>query len=213
MVNTQIKICGLKDIETLRFCESLNVNAIGLVFHPASARNIDIGTARQLIAAAAPYTRIVGLVMDRPSEDVHEILAQLPLDALQFHGTESAAYCEQFSFPYYKAVSASSMGELDRIVQTFASAKGLLIDSNAPGAMGGSGHTLDWQKFSESPHAQSMILAGGLTPGNVAAAIEQVRPAAVDVSSGVEQSKGIKSMDKIAAFVQSVREADAAHHG
>jgi phosphoribosylanthranilate isomerase len=141
----------------------------------------------------------VGLFLDQEKEEIEQILRQVPLNLLQFHGNESSAYCRQFDRPYIKAVSMDSGRSIEHYEKEFPDAAGLLLDSHSPGGLGGTGHVFDWEQVEHG--RLPLILAGGLTPENVAAAVRQVRPWAVDVSSGVETAPGIKNEDAARKFI------------
>lgn len=200
---TRIKICGFTRAEDVSVAVQMGVDAIGLVFYPPSPRFVDVPKALEIISQIPAFVSVVGLFVDAQREEIEAILDKVPMDLLQFHGSENAQFCQSFQRPYLKAVAMGGGVELAALVTQYTSAAGLLLDSHAPGAMGGSGQTFDWQSIPQSI-GPKIILAGGLDPGNVRTAIEQVQPYAVDVSSGVEQSKGIKDAAKMAAFIREV---------
>ncbi len=202
----RIKICGITRVEDARACAALGADAIGLVFHAASPRAVNLEQARAILAALPPFVTSVGLFVDTAAHEVRALLDVLPLDLLQFHGAETPDYCRSFGRPYLKAVAMKPDLDLLQYASQFAEAKGLLLDSHAPGVAGGSGQTFDWERVPADLNLP-IVLAGGLNPENVAAAVRKVKPVAVDVSSGVEASKGIKDAAKIAAFIQGVRNA------
>lgn len=200
----RIKICGLRDPETAQATAKLGVDAIGLVFYAPSPRAVDIETARRIVQCLPPFISTVGLFVDADPAYVFEVLATVPLDVLQFHGEESPEYCRQFNRPYLKAVRVKPALDLLEYAARYVDARGILVDAYVPQAPGGTGETFDWSLL--PPYLPlPLILSGGLHPGNVSEAIRQVQPWAVDVSSGVESSKGIKDVAKIAAFNEAVR--------
>lgn len=206
-MKTRIKICGLCDAATARETARLGADAIGLVFYAPSPRHVEIEVAREIVAALPPFVMSVGLFVDADPDYVRSVLAQVPLDVLQFHGNESPPYCEQFSRPYLKAVRVKPGLNLLECAASYPGARGLLVDAFVEGVPGGTGEGFDWSLL-PADLPLPLILSGGLYPGNVKAAVEEVRPWAVDVSSGVESAKGIKDVAKIAAFVEEVNRAE-----
>ncbi|MDP2688206.1 MAG: phosphoribosylanthranilate isomerase [Aequorivita sp.] len=204
---TRIKICGITREQDIQSVAASGADALGFVFYAPSPRHLDLAQAAQLARAVPPFLTVVGLFVNPPVDYVREVLAQLPLDVLQFHGEESAQFCAQFGKPYLKAIRVKAGVDLVECAARYAGAQGLLLDAHAEGVQGGSGETFDWKLI---PHGLPLplILSGGLHAGNVAEAIKQVRPYAVDVSSGVEAAKGIKDAAKIAAFVKEVNKID-----
>jgi phosphoribosylanthranilate isomerase len=182
-------------------------DAIGLVFYERSPRHVSIAQAKQLADALPPFVSAVGLFVNTEAAFVHAVLASVPLDMLQFHGDESAEFCAQFAKPYLKAIRVKAGVDLLQCAARFHTAKGLLLDAHVEGIAGGTGATFDWALIPKQLPLP-VILSGGLNAGNVVAAIKQVRPYAVDVSSGVEASKGIKDAAKIAAFINEVKRTD-----
>ena len=202
---TRIKICGLTRESDVIAAAELGAAAIGLVFHPASARAVDVERAAPLLRVLPAFVSSVGLFVDAPSEYVRSVLAQLPLSMLQFHGDESPEYCRSFARPYLKAVPMGAGASVLDYQQRYADAAGLLLDSHGGGKSGGSGQAFDWTRIpSPDQRRVALILAGGLNPENVAAAVQNVRPYAVDVSSGVESAKGIKDPQRMARFIATV---------
>ena len=204
---TRIKICGITRVEDALAAAQAGADAIGLVFYERSPRHVSVAQAAQLAAALPPFVTTVGLFVNAEAAFVHEALAQVSLDLLQFHGDETPEYCAQFGKPYLKAIRVKAGVDLLQCASDFRGAKGLLLDAHVEGVPGGTGATFDWTLIPEQLPLP-VILSGGLDAENVAAAIEQVRPYAVDVSSGVEADKGIKDAAKIARFIQEVKRAD-----
>lgn len=198
----RIKICGLRDPEMARLTAELGADAIGLVFYPPSPRNVDIDTAAHIVAALPAFVSSVGLFVNADLAFVKSVLAAVPLDLLQFHGDESPEYCRQFGRSYLKAVRVTPDINLLEYVRPFMDGlcKGILVDAYVEGVPGGTGEAFDWNLLPKDLPLP-LILSGGLHPENVFAAICSVRPWAVDVSSGVESSRGIKDAAKIAAFI------------
>jgi len=204
---TRIKICGITRVEDALAAASSGADAIGLVFYQRSPRHVSIAQARQLAEALPPFVSIVGLFVDADAAFVREVLESVRLDLLQFHGDEAPEYCEQFSRPYLKAIRVKAGVDLLQCASDFRSAKGLLLDAHVEGVPGGTGTAFDWTLIPGNLPLP-VILSGGLDAENVAAAIKQVRPYAVDVSSGVESGKGIKDGAKIAAFINEVKQIE-----
>jgi phosphoribosylanthranilate isomerase len=202
-MRTRVKICGITRVEDALAAAAAGADAIGLVFAEASPRLVSVEQARAIIDALPPFITVVGLFVDAPAARIREVLGQLPLDLLQFHGRETPEDCRQFGRPYIKAVHMAPGAELAAEARRYAQAAGLLLDAYDPKLAGGTGEAFDWTRV-PGDIGKPVILAGGLTPENVARAVQIARPYAVDVSSGVEQSKGIKDAAKIAAFIRNV---------
>lgn len=201
---TRVKICGITRPEDGRLAASLGADAIGLVFYAKSPRAVSLAQARQIVAALPPFVTVVGLFVDPDPVDVETVLAACPLDVLQFHGDESPAFCRSFQRPYLKAVRMRPGFDLSACAAEYRDARAMLVDAFVEGVPGGTGQRFDWALLPETLPLP-LILSGGLGPDNVEAAVRQVKPAAVDVSSGVEQSRGIKDAAAMAAFIQGAR--------
>ncbi|WP_339462851.1 phosphoribosylanthranilate isomerase [Pseudomonas sp. EA_105y_Pfl2_R69] len=200
------KICGITRIEDALSAAEAGADAIGLVFYAKSPRAVSVQQARAIIAALPPFVTTVGLFVDADRQELDEILAAVPLDLLQFHGDESPAFCEALQRPYIKALRVKPGDDLVVRVAAYGQASGVLLDTYVPGIPGGTGEAFDWSLVPQGL-SKPIILAGGLVAENVAAAIRQVRPYAVDVSGGVEARKGIKDAEKIRAFMRAVKTA------
>ncbi|WP_300651726.1 phosphoribosylanthranilate isomerase [Pseudomonas sp.] len=200
------KICGITRVEDALAAVEAGADALGLVFYAKSPRAVTVPQAQAILAALPPFVTTVGLFVDIPRGELNAILDAVPLDLLQFHGDETPAACEGFRRPYIKALRVKPGDDIAARIGLYGSAAGVLLDTFVPGVPGGTGEAFDWSLVPRGLHVP-IILAGGLTPGNVRAAIEQVQPYAVDVSGGVEASKGVKDRDKIHAFVRAVRSA------
>ena len=208
MINmTRTKICGITREQDALAAAHSGADAIGLVFYESSPRRVSIAQAGQLAAIVPPFVTVVGLFVNAAEAFVREVLENVPLDLLQFHGDETPQYCAQFNKPFLKAVRIKTGVDLLQCASDFHSAKGLLLDAHVEGVPGGTGTAFDW-KLIPGKLSLPVILSGGLDEKNVAAAIKQVRPYAVDVSSGVETGKGIKDPAKIAAFIHEVNQID-----
>ncbi|HQT81578.1 MAG: N-(5'-phosphoribosyl)anthranilate isomerase [Ferrovum sp. 37-45-19] len=200
----RIKICGITDVDQARAVAKAGADAIGLVFYEKSPRRVSRLTAQTIVDALPPFVSSVGLFVNHTTEQVWQILEQVSLDYLQFHGDESPAFCQQFKRPYIKAIRVKEDVDLVQYTVDFNTAKALLVDAYQEGVPGGTGRTFDWRLIPREL-SKLIILSGGLTPENVGQAIKAVKPWAVDVSSGVEQSPGIKDINKCQAFIQGAR--------
>ncbi len=199
----RIKICGLTREADVRTAVQAGVDALGFVF-AASPRQLDAAQARSL-CREVPADRIrVGLFMNQDADFVRAVLEAAPMDVVQFHGAEDNEFCAAFGLPFLKAVSMFEE-DPEQAAAAFPDASGILLDAHDPGGAGGTGKTFDWrQRFgSDKP----LWLAGGLKPDNVASAIQQFQPHAVDVSSGVESAPGIKDDALVKSFVRQARQA------
>ena len=207
MTRTRVKICGLTRAQDAREAARLGADAIGLVFYPPSTRAVTTAQAREVVQALPPFVTLVGLFVDASESEVRDVLAQVPVDLLQFHGDETPMFCAGFGRPWIKAVRMREGVDLWAERERYSGASALLLDAYRPGLPGGTGSSFDWDRIPPGM-AEQIVLAGGLTPANVAQAVRQLRPYAVDVSGGVEQAKGIKDAEKMAAFLQEVKDGD-----
>ena len=207
-MRTRIKICGITELKHAQQAARLGADAIGLNFHKQSPRFIDMNAALTIRQAMPPFVAVTALLMDENEEWIEQVVSQIRPDCLQFHGAESSEFCDQWGLPYIKAIPMGSVEDIQGYAAQFSQAQGFLLDSNVTGRMGGSGDTFDWSKIPSS-FDFPLVLAGGLNPANVAAAITQVRPWGVDVSSGVEKAKGIKDEELINQFFSEVKRGDA----
>jgi phosphoribosylanthranilate isomerase len=206
-VATAVKICGITRVEDGQAAAHAGAHAIGLVFHPASPRCVTPDAAARIVAGLPPFIAAVALFVDPDVEAVRSVLRAVPVDLLQFHGTEPPDFCAGFGRPYLKAVRVRPGVDLLQYARRYGAAKGLLVDAYEEGVHGGTGQSFDWALIPDRLPLP-IVLAGGLTPDNVGEAVRRVRPWAVDVSSGVERARGIKDAAKIAAFIRGVRDAD-----
>lgn len=204
-MRTRVKMCGMTRVEDAIAAARLGADAIGLVFYEPSARFVDIELARAISGAMPPFVSRVGLFVDAPSAEVQAILEAVGLDMLQFYGEQPPEAYAAFGRPYIKAVRMREEVELRSYARRYQNAAALLLDSYVPEVPGGSGTSFDWGRV-PADCGKAVILAGGLTADNVQDAISQVRPFAVDVSSGIEASKGVKDVAKMRAFMQRVKQ-------
>ena len=200
----RIKICGITRIEDALVAAQAGADAIGLVFHAASPRAVEAAQAAAIVRALPPFVTSVGLFVDASEERINEVLSSVPLDLLQFHGDEPDDFCQRFGRPYLKAVRVRPGDDVNALAARWPGAAGILLDSYKPGVPGGTGETFDWNMI-PAERDWPLVLAGGLNADNVRQAVETTAPWAVDVSGGVEASRGIKDGAKINAFIQEVK--------
>ncbi len=205
---TRTKICGITRAQDVKAAARSGADALGMVFCGRSPRHISAHHAARLLESVPPFVTLVGLFVNPGENEVREVLSQVALDLLQFHGEETPEFCAQFGRPFLKAIRVRPGVDLIQCAARYAGAQGLLLDAHVNGTHGGTGVAFDWGLI---PHDLPLpiVLSGGLHAGNVAEAIRQVRPYAVDVSSGVEADRGIKDADKIAAFINEVKLVDS----
>lgn len=205
-MRTRVKICGITRIEDAHIAVNAGVDAIGLVFYEKSPRFVSNAQAKKISQIIPAFVSCVALFKDADEPMIQSVLEQVDIDLIQFHGSETAAFCEQFDRPYIKALGMKGPEcDADYLlanVAKYQSAKALLLDSHAPGMAGGTGETFDWAAIAsiEKP----IVLAGGLTVDNVRQAIAEAQPFAVDVSSGVESAPGIKDKEVVRRFMEQI---------
>ncbi len=202
----RVKICGITRLEDALAAIEAGADALGFVFYAASPRVVSPAQAAAILAQLPPFVTSVGLFVDASEAELRDTLAQVPLDLLQFHGNESNADCARFGRPWIKALRVQPGQDLAAVMAEHPDARGILLDAWHPELPGGTGLQFDWNLV-PADSRRPLILAGGLTPDNVAEAIRQTRPYAVDVSGGVEYAKGVKDAAKIHAFMAGVRSA------
>lgn len=218
-MRTRVKICGITRVADGVAASDAGADAIGMNFWSGTPRFVEVGRAREIADALPPFVTRVGLFVDPAPAEVRAILDAIPLDVLQFHGSETPALCRSFARPYLKAIHMKDGVDLVEYAALYEDAAGLIFDSFWPGDLpGGTGRAFDWSRLSPAVMAKlpaPAILSGGLDPANVGGAIRAVRPWAVDVSSGVEERgpdgkprRGLKDAARIAAFIEGVRNAD-----
>lgn len=210
-MRTRVKICGFTRVEDAVFAARAGADAIGLVFYPPSPRHVEIGQAQEIVAALPAFVSVVALFVDAQEAAIREVLANLAVDCIQFHGDEQPETCRIYGKRYIKAVRMRDGVDIAALADEYADAAGLLLDAYHPHAKGGTGQAFDWDLLPKKCPLP-IILAGGLEADNVGAAITRATPYAVDVSSGVEQNKGIKDPTKIAAFMNAVTLGDRIIH-
>ena len=205
---TRIKICGLREPSHARLAAEAGADAIGLVFHPESPRFVAPEQAARVAAVLPPYVTAVGLFVNADPHEIRRIVHVARIDLLQFQGDETPEYCGQFGKPWMRAVRMAAGVDLLEYARRFSAARALLLDAHVPGQPGGTGQTFDWAAIPRDLPIP-IVLSGGLDAANVGRAVRQVRPWAVDVSSGVEASRGVKDPAKIVEFIGNVRREDA----
>lgn len=204
----RIKICGLSCAEDVQAAAAAGADALGFVFYPPSKRAVSIEEAAALLSTVPPFVQSVGLFVNPEAAFVRAVLEKVPLEVLQFHGQEEAAFCAGFGRRWIKAVPMQDLPDSAAVAQycsAYAQADGFLLDAFGAQSSGGSGKVFDWKKIPAM--SKALILAGGLNVENVAAAVKAVRPWAVDVSSGVESAPARKSFAKMQAFISQARAA------
>ena len=207
LVRVQVKMCGITRPEDAVTAVAHGVSALGLLFWSGSSRFVSIEQAREICAAVPPLTPVVGLFVDATEAEVERVLADVPINLLQLHGDETPSFCEQWQVPYIKALKALPGANLLDQAAAFPRARGFLLDAVHNGQFGGTGQTFDWSLVPPE-FDRPLVLAGGLNPATVGEAISRLRPVAVDVSSGVEVSPGVKDPEKIRQFMQAVQTAE-----
>lgn len=208
-MRTRIKFCGITRPGDARLAGELGVDAIGLIFARASKRRLDIDTARTIRSAVPPMVSIVALFMDNEPQLIERVLYGVRPHLLQFHGNETEVECQRWDMPYLRAVPMRSVDDVSAYCARYPGAAGFVLDSHQAGAAGGSGEAFDWSRV-PAQLSRPWLLAGGLYPDTVAAAVAATRPWGVDVSSGIESAPGIKDGEKMLRFVQEVERVDQA---
>lgn len=207
-VRVQVKVCGLTVPEEAAAAAAAGADAIGLVFWPRSPRAVDVPTARRIVAALPPFVTRVGVFVDATRDELRRVADEVPLDLLQLHGHEPLDALDGLPRRAIKALGVGAGFDIDEARRYAARAAALLLDTGGQASPGGSGRAFDWSVAGAlRRHVPWLILAGGLAPDNVGAALAAVRPDAVDVSSGVETSPGRKDAAKVRAFIAAVRVA------
>lgn len=202
-MSTRVKICGLTRPEDIDSAVQSGADALGLVFYEPSPRSVTVEQAVELAKRVPAFVSVVGLFVNPTQQFVDRVLEQVPLDLLQFHGDEEAGFCAGFGRRWIKAIRVREAGQIEAAFDEFRNASGLLVDAWDPDRYGGTGKSFNWDLIPDH-RPLPIVLAGGLSSDNVSAAVEQVKPWAVDVSGGVEQAKGIKDIQKISHFIKEV---------
>lgn len=203
-MNTLIKICGITSLGDARTAVEAGADALGFVFYEPSSRCVAHRQASEIIAELPPFVTTVAVLVNHSAQEVARLLDAVPVNILQLHGDESAELCDSYDYPYIKAIRARSVVDASRETGNYPAARAYLFDTLVDDQYGGTGEPFTWQRlpdFVDKP----VVLAGGLAVENVASAIRTVQPYAVDVSSGVEISKGTKDTVKVQRFIEAVR--------
>jgi phosphoribosylanthranilate isomerase len=208
-MRTRIKLCGFQTEDTVRAATRAGADAVGFVFYPPSPRHVEVQQAGQLARCLGAWQTPVALFVNPQADFVNSVIVEIPNVLLQFHGDESPEFCGSFQRPYLKAIRMKAGVDLRLESSRFHSAQALLVDSWSE-AYGGTGHTFDWSLLPKADELkQALVLSGGLDASNVEQAIHGLRPYGVDVSSGIESTRGVKSIEKIEMFCKAVHKADA----
>jgi len=205
-LRTRIKICGITRLEDAKASVRAGCDALGFVFYKESPRYIALDAFKVIVKELPPFVTKTGLFVNADPAEIEEAIQSGLVNVLQFHGDETPDFCRQFNFPYIKAVAVSSSVDLIQYAKDFHDAEALLLDAYHEHLKGGTGQTFDWNLIPQSL-SKPIVLAGGLHVDNVKEAIKKVKPYAVDVSGGVEESKGIKNSLKIQAFIKETQDA------
>jgi len=206
-MRTRIKVCGFTDPENAVAAASEGIDAIGLVFYPPSPRHVTLEQAQEIVAAVPAFVTTVALFVDASQGAIEEVLSQVPIDLIQFHGDETATFCRSLGRPFVKAVRMRPETDLMQIAEDFYDASALLLDTYHPDLKGGTGHHFDWNLIPEN-FPIPIVLAGGIGVENAQQAIGQAQPYALDVSSGVERYKGMKDINKLVELITEVELGD-----
>jgi phosphoribosylanthranilate isomerase len=208
---TRIKFCGLTRAEDIDRAVALGVDAVGLILAARSPRRVDVAAAASLRQRVPPFVSVIALVMDEELTSLRAILERVKPDLFQFHGQEPESDCRALGPRYLKAVPMGEGGDAEAFMARYPLAAGFVLDSHTLGQPGGSGSAFDWSRW-PARSKRPLLLAGGLSPDNVGEAVRRLRPYAVDVSSGIESSPGIKDARRMQQFIDEVHRADADHH-
>ena len=206
-MRTRVKICGFTQVKEAVVAAELGVDAIGLVFYPPSPRHVSIDQAIEIVNALPAFVTVVALFVDEKESVIRQVMEQVSIDCLQFHGDEPAEACRIYNKPYMKAVRMKADLSIATIAEQYHDASALLLDAYHSGIKGGSGQRFDWDLIPKEC-SLPIVLAGGLDQNNAQQAIQSVKPYALDVSSGVELDKGVKDVAKMAAFIQAINKGD-----
>ena len=205
-MSVRVKICGITSPAQATMAQDAGADALGLVIYPKSSRHVDIQKATGIRSVIGPQTTTVVLLVNADEATVRWVIAEVKPDLIQFHGDEIPAFCQQFGFPFIRAIRMREGLDIDAEVSAYKAEGGFLFDAWSEDQYGGTGHQFDWSRLPSS-RDYPLILAGGLTPDNVASAVTTVRPEMVDVSGGVESSPGVKDPAKVQSFISNAKQA------
>ncbi len=200
----RIKICGITNLEDALLAANLGADALGFIFFAKSPRRVAPEAARQIIRQLPPFVVSVGVFVDEAAATVRDLADRVGLDWVQLHGAESPEYCRSLGRRVIKGFRIQDKDSLAELAAFRGQVQALLLDTYKKGQTGGTGETFDWEMARQARTYGPIVLAGGLTPANVARAIEIAQPQAVDVASGVEAAPGKKDPEKLRAFFESV---------
>ena len=203
-MTVRVKICGITSVEQAQMVRMAGADALGLVIYEKSSRYVDVEKAAEIRAVIKPPAQAVALLVNASEHLVTQVIDQVKPDFLQFHGDESPEFCHQFNYPFIRAVRMRPGLDIDAEVAAYQAQGGFLFDAWSDDLYGGTGHSFDWSRLPTS-RDYPLILAGGLTPANVAEAVTLIKPNMVDVSGGVESAPGVKDKTKVEAFVASAK--------
>ncbi len=206
-MRTRVKICGITRVQDGVAAATAGADAIGLVFYANSPRHVEIDRAAEIASALQPFVTRVALFVNASAEEIGRVTRQVPIDLIQFHGSESPDFCSAQGIPYIKAIRMKPGVNLHEQRELYHLSTGLLVDSYRAGVPGGTGESFNWSLIPADLSAD-IVLAGGLTPDNVAGAIRVVHPWGVDVSGGVEAAKGMKDAEAIKQLIRGVQLGD-----
>lgn len=205
-MTVRVKICGITSPEQALMAQRAGADALGLVIYPKSSRHVDMQRAAEIRQQIGESVLAVALLVNADRTQVEQVIAEVKPDVLQFHGDETPEFCQQFNFPFIRAIRMREGLDLDAEVAAYQAPGGFLFDAWSADQYGGTGHRFDWNRL-PSHRDYPLILAGGLTPQNVASAVQLVAPDMVDVSGGVESAPGIKDPVKVAEFINQAKRA------
>ncbi|WP_058512375.1 phosphoribosylanthranilate isomerase [Legionella steelei] len=203
LARVRVKMCGMTRNEDIAHAVNLGVDAIGLIFYPKSARCVSVAQAKILLRDLPALVDAVAVLVNPERDFVYEIVEELPIQLLQFHGDESAEFCQQFNKPFIKAIHCDSTEHIHQAARDFMTARALLLDTPSNVARGGTGCVFDWNIIPQKVE-KPYLLAGGLDEFNVLEAIKSCHPYAVDLCSGIEMSPGVKDHGKMSRFMQKL---------
>ncbi len=203
-MSCRVKICGITNLEDALQAVEAGADALGFVFYDKSPRYVSPDVANQIVSQLPPFVVPVGLFVNAPDDLVEQVSQGSLRWVIQFHGDETPEQCESYGKPYYKALRMKPDVDVLREASNYPSALAILLDAYKPGIPGGTGETFNWNAI-PAQLPKPLILAGGLTPDNVATAVNTVKPYAVDVSGGVERSKGLKDPDRVIQFINGAK--------
>lgn len=202
----KVKICGVTNQEDALRAADLGADAVGFIFVAGSARRIEPGRAAEIILMLPPFVTAVGIFANSEEREVRQIVRDCGLGLIQLQGAEAPDFCRRLGPRVIKAIHIQDAASLNKMIP-YRSVRAFVLDSHQPGQLGGSGKTFNWEIAAQAKKFGRVILAGGLTPENVAEAVRQVGPIGVDVSSGVESQIGKKDRDKMRRFIEAARKA------